>query len=70
MQQGPKYRTAQTEVVAPLNHELELQLVDRLLVEVRWDRSTTILVKDYQKRLVRGLDKETEYTDMRRSIAF
>jgi hypothetical protein len=70
MQQGPKYRTAQTEAVAPLNHELELQLVDRLLVEVRWDRSTTILAKDYQKRLVRGLDKETEYIDMRRSIAF
>jgi hypothetical protein len=70
MQQMTKSRTAQTEAVIPLNHEPELQPVDRLLMEVRRDISTTILEKDYQQRLVRGLDKETEYTDMTRSIAF
>jgi hypothetical protein len=34
MQQRPKSRTAQTEAAVPLNHEPELQLVNRLLMKV------------------------------------
>jgi hypothetical protein len=70
MQQRAKSRTAQTKAVEPLNHEPELQLVDHLLTKTRRDRSTNVLAKNYQQRLVRGLDKETEYTGMTRSIAF